>query len=172
MTSRRLSRGDITPAGRLDEARLHDVLGYQMAQATIVTDAVFKAQVGQPFGLRPVEYTVLTLIVENPGGSLVRLARALAVTAPNITMWIDRLESRGLVRREQSRRDRRLQVLHATDEGITLARAATQRILDAEREALAAHLSAGERAILLELLHKVACARVDATGRGLLAVGT
>jgi DNA-binding MarR family transcriptional regulator len=169
MPSKRPSRSDTTPAGRLDEARLHDVLGYQMAQAAIVTDAVFKAQVGQPFGLRPVEYTVLTLIVENPGGSLVRLARALAVTAPNITMWIDRLESRGLVRREQSTRDRRSQVLHATDEGIALARGATQRILDAEREALAAHLSAGERAILLELLHKVACARADAAGRGVPA---
>ena len=164
MPSKRLSRSDTTPAGRLDEARLHDVLGYQMAQAGIVTGAVFKAQVGQPFGLRPVEYTVLTLIVENPGGSLVRLARALAVTAPNITMWIDRLEARGLVRREQSTRDRRSQVLHATDEGIALARAATQRILDAEREALAAHLSAGERAILLELLHKVACARAERAG--------
>jgi DNA-binding MarR family transcriptional regulator len=161
MPSKRPFRSDITPAGRLDEARLHDVLGYQMAQATIVTDAVFKAQVGQPFGLRPVEYTVLTLIVENPGGSLARLARALAVTAPNITMWIDRLESRGLVQREQSTRDRRSQVLHATTEGEAVARAATQRILDAEREALAAHLSAGERAILLELLHKVACARAE-----------
>ncbi|MFN3416086.1 MAG: MarR family winged helix-turn-helix transcriptional regulator [Caldimonas sp.] len=161
MPSNRPSRNDITPAGRLDEARLHDVLGYQMAQAAIVTDAVFRDQVGRPFGLRPVEYTVLTLIVENPGGSLARLARALAVTAPNITMWVDRLESRALVRREQSSRDRRSQVLHATAQGVALARAATQRILDAERQALDAHLTAGERAILLELLHKVACARAE-----------
>ncbi|PPE66321.1 MarR family winged helix-turn-helix transcriptional regulator [Caldimonas caldifontis] len=166
MASKRLSRSDTTPAGRLDEARLHDVLGYQMAQATIVSNAVFAEQVGRPFDLRPVEYTVLTLIVENPGGSQARLARALAVTAPNITMWIDRLESRGLVRREQSARDRRSQVLHATQEGIALARAATQRILDAERQALAAHLSAAEHAILLELLHKVACARGERSGGG------
>ena len=159
MATRRPSRGDSTPVGGLDEARLHDVLGYQMAQATIVTAAVFRAEVGQPFGLRPVEYTLLMLVTENPGGSLVRLARALAVTAPNITLWIDRLEARGLVQREQSASDRRVQVLRATAEGAALARLATQRILDAEREALAAHLSAGERAILLELLHKVACAR-------------
>lgn len=164
MPSKRPPRSDATPVGWLDEARLHDVLGYQMAQAAIVTVAVFKTQVGQPYGLRPVEYTVLMLIAENPGGSLVRLARALAVTAPNITMWIDRLESRGLVRREQSERDRRSQLLHATTEGAALARLATQRILDAEREALASHLTAGERAILLELLHKVACARAPRAG--------
>jgi DNA-binding MarR family transcriptional regulator len=159
MATKRSARGDSTPAGGLDEARLHDVLGYQMAQATIVTAAVFKAQVGEPFGLRPVEYTLLMLVAENPGGSLVRLARALAVTAPNITAWIDRLEARGLVQRTQSETDRRVQILHATAEGAALARQATQRIVDAECQALGGHLSAAERAILLELLHKVACAR-------------
>jgi len=164
MATKRPPRSEATPVGGLDEARLHDVLGYQMAQAAIVTAAVFKAQVGQPFELRPVEYTLLMLIAENPGGSLVRLARALAVTAPNITMWVDRLEARGLVRRAQSQSDRRAQVLHATAEGAALARLATQRIVDAEREALAGHLSAGERAILLELLHKLACARASRSG--------
>lgn len=164
MSSKRLPRPDTTPAGRLDEARLHDVLGYQIAQAAIVTTQAFSSAVGERFGLRPVEYTVLTLIAENPGGSAARLARALAVTAPNITMWIDRLESRGLVRREQSTSDRRSLVLHATPEGQAVARAATERILAAEREALS-HLSVGERAILVELLHKVACARRTASER-------
>lgn len=159
MVSKRSARSESTPVGGLDEARLHDVLGYQMAQATIVTGAVFKKQVGEPYGLRPVEYTLLMLVAENPGGSLVRLARALAVTAPNITTWIDRLEARGLVQRTQSDTDRRVQVLHATAQGAEVARQATQRIVDAEREALVGHLSAAERAILLELLHKVACAR-------------
>ena len=160
MPTRRPPRTDVTPAGRLEEARLHHVLGYQMAQATIVTNAVFMAHAGEPFGLRPVEYTVLTLIVENPGGSLARLARALAVTAPNITMWIDKLEARGLVRRQPSATDRRAQVLQATPEGEALARQATQAILEAERTALTT-LSPAERAMLVELLHKVACARTD-----------
>ena len=160
MPTRRPHRPDVTPAGRLEEARLHQVLGYQMAQATIVTSAVFQAHAGEPFGLRPVEYTLLTLIVENPGGTLVRLARALAVTAPNITMWVDKLEARGLVRRQPSPTDRRAQVLHATPEGEALARQATQSILEAERAALST-LSPAEHAMLVELLHKVACARRD-----------
>lgn len=154
----RSARPDITPAGRLEEAKLHHVLGYQIAQAAIVSNALFKRHVGAPFELRPVEFTVLTLIVENPGGSLARLARALAVTAPNITMWIDKLEERGLVVREKSETDRRSQMLRATSEGEALAAQATQSILEGERAGLA-HLSAAERAMLIELLHKVACAR-------------
>ena len=157
MPAKKAPRLDITPAGRLEEARLAQVLGYQLAQATIVTSAIYTANVGDPFELRPVEYTVLTLISENPGGSLARLARALAVTAPNITAMIDRLEARGLVQRAQSEQDRRAQILRTTTKGETLVRKCTQLIIDAEKATLA--LTPGEKAMLVELLHKVACAR-------------
>ncbi len=162
MSNRRSPRLDLTPAGRMEEARLQKVLGYQLAQAAIVTDAIFFEQVGKPFSLRPVEYTVLTLIAENPGGSLVRLARALSVTPPNISTMVDRLESKGLIAREASEQDRRAHVLHVTAKGAELVRKATQKIVTAESEALS--LSAGEQAILAELLHKVALARGKALG--------
>jgi DNA-binding MarR family transcriptional regulator len=157
MTHKRSIRLDMTPAGRMEEARLQKVLGYQLAQAAIVTDAIFFEQVGTPFNLRPVEYTVLTLIAENPGGSLVRLARALSVTPPNISTMVDRLESKGLIARQASEEDRRAQVLHVTAKGAELVREATQRIVAAESTSLP--LTAGEQAILAELLHKVAMAR-------------
>jgi DNA-binding MarR family transcriptional regulator len=157
MTTKRSARPDMTPAGHLEEARLQKVLGYQLAQAVIVTDAIFFEQVGEPFKLRPVEYTVLTLIAENPGGSLVRLARALSVTPPNITTMVDRLETKGLIARRPSEEDRRAHVLHVTPKGAELVRKATQKIVQAESESLP--LSPGEQAILAELLHKVAAAR-------------
>jgi DNA-binding MarR family transcriptional regulator len=153
-----LPRSESTPAGRLEEARLHHILGYQLAQAAIATAGVFAQQVGEPFGLRPVEFTILSLVDENPGSSLSRLAQALAVSAPNITMWIDRLEERGLVQRERSETDRRAQHLGVTAKGRQLVAKATQRLLDAEREQFG-HLSDAERAILVELLHKLACSR-------------
>jgi DNA-binding MarR family transcriptional regulator len=162
MSNRRSPRLDLTPAGRMEEARLQKVLGYQLAQAAIVTDAIFREQVGEPFNLRPVEYTVLTLIAENPGGSLVRLARALCVTPPNISTMVDRLESKGLIAREASEEDRRAHVLHVTAKGADLVRKATQKIVAAESQALP--LSAGEQAILAELLHKVALARSKVLG--------
>jgi DNA-binding MarR family transcriptional regulator len=157
MTTKRSARPDMTPAGQLEEARLQKVLGYQLAQAVIVTDAIFFEQVGGPFQLRPVEYTVLTLIAENPGGSLVRLARALSVTPPNITTMVDRLETKGLIARRASEEDRRAHVLHVTPKGAELVRKATQKIVQAESESLP--LTPGEQAILAELLHKVAGAR-------------
>ena len=157
MTAKRARRTDLTPAGRLEEVRLQRVLGYQLAQAALVTDAIFREQVGRPLELGPVEYTVLTLIAENPGGSLARLARALSVTPPHITALIDRLEARGLVARNASDADRRAQVLSVTRAGAALVRKATGLILAAENTGLP--LSLGEQAILAELLHKVACAR-------------
>lgn len=157
MTHKRGVRQDLTPAGRMEEASLQKVLGYQLAQAALVTDAIFFEQVGKPFNLRPVEYTVLTLIAENPGGSLVRLARALSVTPPNITAIVDRLEGKGLIAREASEQDRRAHVLHVTPDGADVVRRATQKIVTAEGASLP--LSPGEQAILAELLHKVALAR-------------
>ena len=158
MPSQRPRSQDLTPEGGLGEAALKYIIGYQLAQATITTTEVFQAQVGVPFELRPVEFTVLTLIHENPGVSGRQLARALGVTPPNITMWIDRLEERALVARERSATDGRAQHLLATPKGSKLAGNAVQRLLDGERQTLAA-LSPGERSILVELLHKAALCR-------------
>lgn len=158
MTTTHRSTRDKTPRGDLIEASLHDVTGYQLAQATIVTNAVFDEQVGRPMALRPVEYTLLALVCENPGGTPARLARALAVTAGNITMWIDRLVDKGLVRREAGVTDRRAQNLFATSKGQRVAADATARIVEVEAKRLQA-LSKAERAMLVELLHKVAQCR-------------
>jgi DNA-binding MarR family transcriptional regulator len=157
MRSKTAPAPDLTPAGELGEAALKEVLGYQLAQASIVTDAIFDAEVAGPLALRRVEYTVLMLITENPGGSPARLARALAVTAPNITALLDRLQSRGLIERKASTSDGRAQVLAATRKGADLARKATGRIAAGEQSMLS--LTPGEQAILAELLHKVACVR-------------
>lgn len=155
---------DTTPDGSLEEARLHRIIGYQVAQASIATLDVFQRRVGSSLGLRPVEFTVLALIRENPGGLAGHLAKALAVTPPNITAWLDKLERRGLVRRVPSASDRRLQHLYVTERGAAICDTATQQVLEAERERFAA-LSPAERTLLIELLHKVACARGEAAAR-------
>jgi DNA-binding MarR family transcriptional regulator len=158
MRRKTTSPTDATPAGNLAEAQPHRVLGYQLAQATISTTAVYLEAVGKPFGLRPVEYTILSLINQNPGGSPAQLAKALAVTAPNITMWIDKLEEQGWVVRQRDEQDKRSLQLRLTPRGATLVAKATEQLLAGEQKAFAG-LSEGERAILIELLHKVACAR-------------
>lgn len=147
-----------TPAGQLDEGALHGIVGYQLAQATVATTQVFQATVGGPLDLRPVEFTVLALVLANPGVSAKQLAQALAVTPPNITTWIDRLEQRGLVERERSTVDRRAQHIRATAAGSLRAGEAVAAVLAAEQQALAG-LSPAERAMLVELLGKAARCR-------------
>lgn len=157
MPTRQPEPSHLTPDGRLDESLLQQVVGYQLAQASIVTDSVFRQRVGEPLQLRPIEYTVLVLVAQNPGGSAARIARALAVTPPHVTMVLDRLQARRLVERRVSAEDRRSQQLSVTREGAKLACRATDDILAAERASLG--LTPGEQAMLAELLHKVACAR-------------
>lgn len=149
---------DLTPLARLSEAALHGVVGYQLAQATIVTTQVFESAVGETRGLRPVEFTLLALVHANPDVTARQLARGLAVTPPNIAAWLDKLESRGLVHRSRSLADARQQHIRTTATGAKLAIASTQSLLAGEEAALAA-LSNAERAMLVELLHKVALTR-------------
>lgn len=148
-------RADETPRSHLDEGGLRQIVGYQLAQLSVLTSRVFADAAGTPLDLRTVEYTVLALVDRNPDLAASQLSRALALTPPNIKHWIDRLEQRGLVRRSPHATDRRVLRIRATAAGSRLAQEATSRIAQAERARLST-LSAGEYAILLELLHKAA----------------
>lgn len=153
----RLRSEERTPLARLSEGGAHAIVGYQLAQAAIVTNQVFDERVGRG-GLRRVEFTILALVQGNPDVTARQLARALAVTPPNIAIWLDKLESRGLVARERSTSDARMQHVRLTGRGKALVERSAQSLLEGEGEALAV-LSAAERAMLVELLHKVALAR-------------
>ena len=150
---------DRTPLTRLREGGAHAIVGYQLAQAAIVTNQVFDERVGHARGgLRRVEFTILALVQVNRDVTARQLARALAVTPPNIAIWLDKLESRGLVGRERSVNDARMQHVRLTPRGTALVERSVQVLLEGERAALDA-LSAAERAMLVELLHKVALSR-------------
>lgn len=148
---------DRTPQARLAEAGMHGIVGYQLAQAAIVTSQVFRDRVGE-LGLGQVEFTVLALVHGNPDVSARQLARALAVTPPNVAAFVERLASRGLIERIRSESDGRVQHLRATQEGAALVERSVQQLVEGEQAALST-LTPAERAMLVELLHKVALAR-------------
>lgn len=149
---------DHTPQTRLTEGCVHPIVGYQLAQATVATTRVFAQCVGRPLKLRPVEFTILALLRDNPDATARQIARALAMTPPNIALWLEKLESRGFITRTRSQRDARMQHIRATPAGAALALKAASKLVEAERAALSA-LSAAEQAMLVELLHKIALAR-------------
>jgi len=150
---------DETPDGRLQEDALRRLIGYQVAQANVVTLAVFQEVVGKPLGLRTVEYTVLALIATNDEASPAQLAKALNLSPSYITMALDKLTGKGLVRRETDERDRRAQRLHTTRQGKTQVAQMTQALLEAERRLFSGALSEVEQLMLKELLHKLARTR-------------
>ena len=147
-----------TPVASLDEAALLTIIGYQLAQAAVVTDRVFAEQVGGPQALRQLEFTLLALLHSNPGATARQLARALAVTPPHIAAAVERLAQRGWLGRERGERDARLQHLTLTRAGVAAMERAIPALQRGEAEALAA-LSSAERAMLAELLHKAARSR-------------
>ena len=139
----------------VDQSCLAHLLGYQMVQADIPLKRTFFKHIGEPLGLRPVEFTILVLLAHNPGATGKQLSQALAVTAPNITILLDKMSEKGLVERVRSETDRRAQNVHLTTAGQRLAKRALAVSKTMEQDVLR-HLSEGERVMLLELLQKVA----------------
>jgi DNA-binding MarR family transcriptional regulator len=72
------------------------------------------------FELSPAQCHVLHLIEPDRPIPMGRLAEALACDASNVTGLVDRLESRGLIRRQPSAEDRRSKVLELTPAGVRL----------------------------------------------------
>ena len=152
------ARPDTDPGGNLFEVHLKPVLGYQIAQASVAADRIYDVAVGRKTDLHRLEYTILMLVRENPGCTASSLAKALNVSTPNMTLWLDRITGKGMVDRIPSEADRRSNHLRLTKHGEQTVEQATLAILKAE-EATLSVLSFGERAILAELLHKVASCR-------------
>ena len=72
---------------------------------------------GAEFDLSPIQCHVLHLIEPDQPVPMGQLAETLACDASNVTGLVDRLESRGLVRRRPSDSDRRVKVLVLTPTG-------------------------------------------------------
>ena len=147
--------GSAAEAQGLSLGPLGELLGFHIARATVTTMALFEQHVGEPLGLRKVEYSMLLMLLANGPLAPKRLARALALSAPSLTQLLDRMQQRDLLRRERSQVDRRSQNVVLTKQGTELARAgkaAAQPMV----QALDQRLSRAEHAMLIELLRKVA----------------
>ncbi len=133
---------------------LTGVLGFHLAQATVATDVSFRATVGEPFGLRKVEFSLMMMLLANGPLAPKSIAVMLNLSGPNLTLQLDRMTERGLLSRVQNPHDGRSQHIVLTGSGMRLARkaAAAARSLEST---LDARLSAAEHAMLIELLSKL-----------------
>jgi DNA-binding MarR family transcriptional regulator len=103
--------------------------------------------------LSPAQCHVLHLIEPGRPIPMRRLAETLACHASNVTGLVDRLESRGLVRRRVSVEDRRVKVLDLTPAGSRLRALLLDRM--ATPPVTLRRLSAREQRTLIRILTRV-----------------
>jgi len=107
----------------LDTSYLETLLGYNARRAALSVITVFLRRM-EPFGLRPVDFSVLTLIAHNPGVTSRQLCAELDILPPNLVGMIKNLDKRGLIERKPHPSDRRAQGLHLSPEGKRLQKQA------------------------------------------------
>lgn len=137
----------------VDTSFLESLLGYNARRAALTVIEVFLQRM-TPYRLRPVDFSVLSLIVHNAGITSRQLCTALGIQPPNLVPLVSSLEKRGLIERKPHPRDGRATGLHPTPAGRKLMDEAEQAAARLEGE-MAAHLTPGEHKTLLRLLRKV-----------------
>lgn len=140
------------------EGQLANIVGFHIARARVVTNAVFQQHLGDPLNLRPAEYSLLMLLHANDTLTPKQLSVGMGLSAPLLTALLDKVQQRGLIERVRSTVDRRSMAITLTEEGKTF----TQHLADAtpKMESAMEHLlTPGERAILIELLDKISTHR-------------
>lgn len=132
---------------------ISQIVGYQLTRANLESLAHFEQAVAAPYELRPVEYTLLQLLREGICTTPSQLAKELRITPPSMSVWLDKLTSRGLLTRSKCETDGRAQQIALTSKGQKLITQAHEKLLASEQRMLA-HLSMGERTMFLEILEK------------------
>lgn len=139
-------------AERMDPTVLEELVGFNLRRAYSVQLQRF-ASVFRPLKIRPVQYSILTLIHHNPKIGQSELGKALDIKRANIVTLLDELGQRGLLLRHRDSNDRRSLVLDLTPSGRRL----TAKLLDLHErleEDLARSLGARDKERLLALLKK------------------
>ena len=145
---------DTAPTDTLDPSRLTHRVGYAASRAAIAMRKVFARHFG-PLDLKVVEFSILMLVAANADVNQKQIGQTLAISAPNLAVMLDRMVERGWVERVRGTRDQRAMHIHLTTAGRAFVQRAEKIAAAMEAPALRM-LSVAERALLIELLMKVA----------------
>ena len=132
----------------------HLVRRLQQASVSLFVEETLNAG----FDLTPVQYAALFGVSEHPGLDQISLAGLIAYDRTTIGGVIDRLEAKGLLRRESSPDDRRVRTLYVSPEGQELLVAIRPTVAKIQAGILQP-LSAEESSIFMMLLSKLVRAK-------------
>lgn len=139
--------------GRVDTSYLEGLIGYNARRAALAVIEVFLDRMAI-YDLRPVDFSVLSLVTHNPGITSRQLCTTLGILPPNLVGMVNHLEGRALIERQPHPRDGRAMGLHLTPAGQKLMREAERTAAQLEADA-AAKLTDAEMRTLIRLLKKV-----------------
>ena|SRR6218665_1185923 len=142
-----------TAVEQIDTSFLESLMGYNARRATLVIIDAFLRHMAV-YGLKPVEFSVLSLIAHNPGITSRQLCSALNIQPPNLVGMINQLQRRELITRRPHPHDGRAMGLHLTPAGRKLVKQAELTASELE-ETATARLSVAERKTLMQLLRKI-----------------
>ncbi|SEA77681.1 MarR family winged helix-turn-helix transcriptional regulator [Variovorax sp. YR216] len=148
-----VSHAQAPRSDRLDTRVLETFVGYNARRAWLVVSQVFAERMA-PYGLKQVDFSVLSLLAHNPGATSRQLCSTLDILPPNLVSLIAAMDSRGLIERRPHPHDGRAIGLHLTPAGEELIREAERTVTELEADA-SARLTARERETLIRLLQKV-----------------
>jgi DNA-binding MarR family transcriptional regulator len=137
----------------LDQRKLLGLVGYNCRRAYLCILGLFRERMAK-FDLRPVDFSVLVLVRDNPNVNQKRLAHALGIDPPNMVTLLERLEARALIGREPDPTDRRARLLVLTRQGAALCSEAEEVVARVEIDATP-NLTPDERVELMRLAQKV-----------------
>jgi DNA-binding MarR family transcriptional regulator len=138
---------------RLDARVLEALVGYNARRAWLIITGVFAERMA-PYGLKQIDFSVLSLLAHNPGATSRQLCNTLDILPPNLVSLVATLDSRGLIERRPHPHDGRAVGLHLTEAGEKLIREAEQTVTQLEADA-SARLTPRERETLIRLLQKI-----------------
>ena len=141
------------PAESIDTRFLESLIGYNARRAALAVIEQFLKQMAV-HELRPVSFSVLSLVKHNPGITSSQLCTALGILPPNLVGLLKPLVKRTLIERRPHPHDGRAMALHLTSTGRALMAKAEATATELELQATA-NLSKSERTTLLQLLKKV-----------------
>lgn len=146
----RKANGPRRPADAID---LDTLPGYFIRRQQQIAVAIFLEEAEQQ-GLTPVQFAALLTVARQPGLDQRSLAATIGLDTSTVASVIDRLEARGLMKRQPSLEDRRLRLLTATPEGVALLDEVEPGVLRAQ-ERILGPLTPTERQEFLRLLMKL-----------------
>src|ERR1044072_700208 len=83
---------------RLDTRVLEALVGYNARRAWLTVSTVFSERMAV-YGLKQVDFSVLSLLAHNPGATSRQLCNTLDILPPNLVSLVATLDSRGLIER-------------------------------------------------------------------------